>query len=85
MTDRQIITVLPTLSAEDVETLVSHSEHLDPQIARTILNAAINAAEPIPAATEYLNQYQTTRTDPQILRIVLNSSKFQRCYDPIKW
>ena len=25
-----------------------------------------------------------TRTDPQILRILLNSSKFRSCYDPAK-
>src|SRR5258707_831747 len=25
-----------------------------------------------------------TRTDPQILRILLNSSKFKTCYDPAK-
>jgi type IV secretory pathway TrbD component len=33
----------------------------------------------------YLMAQWATRTDPQILRIVLNSSKFRREYDPSKY
>jgi type IV secretory pathway TrbD component len=33
----------------------------------------------------FLMAQWATRTDPQILRIVLNSSKFRREYDPLKY
>jgi type IV secretory pathway TrbD component len=33
----------------------------------------------------FLMAQWTTRTDPQILRIVLNSGKFRREYDPAKY
>jgi type IV secretory pathway TrbD component len=33
----------------------------------------------------FLMAQWATRTDPQILRIVLNSSKFRREYDPSKY
>jgi len=36
-------------------------------------------------AVLFLAARWATRTDPQILRIVLNSSKFHRRYDPAKW
>ena len=32
----------------------------------------------------FLMAQWATRTDPQILRILLNSSKFRSCYDPAK-
>ncbi len=33
----------------------------------------------------FLAAQWATRTDPQILRILLNSSKFRREYDPVKY
>ena len=35
-------------------------------------------------AALYLFARWATATDPQILRILLNASKFKRCYDPLK-
>ena len=47
LVDRQIITVLPKLSAGQVERFLEELREADTQIARTILNAAIDAADPL--------------------------------------
>ena len=79
LTDRQIITVLPKLSAEQVEALARDLEILDSRVARTMLNAAIDAADPVSAAAEYLNQYHAVVSelqalDPAIARTLANAA-----------
>jgi hypothetical protein len=79
LTDRQIVTVLPKLSAEQVESLARDLEGSDPQIARTILNAAINAAEPVAASGEFLRDYNTVVQaladfDPKVARTLANAA-----------
>lgn len=58
LVDRQIVIALPKLSAGQVEGLLADLRAADPKIARTILNAALDAAEPLSAGRRYLAEYQ---------------------------
>ena len=55
--ERQIIVALPKLSADEIERLLHELQAADPQIARAILNAALDAADPVSAARRYLAEY----------------------------
>jgi hypothetical protein len=46
LTVHQIVTVLPKLSADQVQGFFQELRTLDPRIARTIVNAALAAADP---------------------------------------
>jgi hypothetical protein len=46
LVERQIVVALPKLSAEQIEDLLEHLRAEDPTIARTILNTALDAADP---------------------------------------
>lgn len=50
LVDRQIIVALPKLSADEIERLLHELQAADPEIARTILNVALDAADPTSAA-----------------------------------
>jgi hypothetical protein len=77
--DRQLITVLPKLSARQVETFLRELERADRAIARTIFNSAIEAAEPIRAGRRYLAAYQKVTEqlqaiDPTVARTLANAT-----------
>jgi hypothetical protein len=79
LVDRQLIAVLPKLSANQVETFLRELERADRSIARTILNSAIEAAEPIPAGRRYLAEYQKVVQqlqviDPTVARTLANAT-----------
>jgi hypothetical protein len=56
--DRQLLETLPKLSATDIERLFSELRREERRIARTIFNAAAEAADPIAAARHYLSSYR---------------------------
>jgi hypothetical protein len=75
--DRQIIRVLPKLSARQVEEFLDELIAADRRIARTMLDAAIEAAHPIAAGRRYLSEYQAIAQqlqaiDPNIARTLAN-------------
>ena len=79
LADRQIVEVLPKLSARQVEEFVGEVGTTDRRIARTILNAAIEAAEPLAAGRRYLASYRIvaenlTDLDPRVARTLANAT-----------
>jgi len=79
LVDRQIIVALPKLSAQQVEDFLEELSASEPAIARTILNVALDAAEPVPAGRRYLSEYcrvveQMKTFDPDIARTVANAT-----------
>src|SRR3954470_162642 len=76
-------TALPKLSARRILTLLHRLQAADPTIARTVLNVALDAADPVDAATRYLAQYHDvaahlTRIDPAIARTLANATFMAR-------
>jgi hypothetical protein len=57
LVERQIVVALPKLSAHQIEDLLEELRAADPTIARTILNSALDAAEPVPTARRYLAEF----------------------------
>jgi len=81
--DRQITLALPKLSAVTVDGLLAELRAEDLTIARTILNATLDAAEPVAAAKRYLRQFhRVTRRlrtlDPGIARTIANATFMAR-------
>ena len=79
LVDRKIVSVLPKLSAPQVQQLLEELTTADRRIARTILNAAIDAADPVIAARRYLAEYrlvarQLRAIDPTIARTLANAT-----------
>jgi hypothetical protein len=79
LADRQIITLLPKLSARQVEDLLEELAMADRRIARTILNAALQAAEPLSAGRRYVAGYhdvakQLQPINPRFARTFANAS-----------
>ena len=79
LADRQIVEVLPKLSASGVETFLAELRSTDRRIARTILNAALQAAEPLEAGRRYLSEYrrvaeQLQAIEPSVARTLANAS-----------
>jgi hypothetical protein len=79
LADRQIAEVLPKLSASGVEEFFEELRSTDRRIARTILNAALQAARPLVTGRRYLTQYrgvaeQLQRIDPAVARTLANAS-----------
>jgi hypothetical protein len=79
LVDRQIIVVLPKLSADQVEDFLEELRAADSRIARTILNAALDAAEPLSAGRRYLAEYhkvadQLGTIDSGIARTLANAT-----------
>src|SRR5262249_29733829 len=56
--DRQIVVALPKLAPSEIEDLLKSLEHREPAIARTILNAALDAAVPRETAERYVTEYR---------------------------
>ena len=79
LVDRQIIVALPKLSADHIEKLLHDLRAADPQIARTILNVALDAADPVSAAHRYLAEYHRVAehvktTDAGVARTLANAT-----------
>jgi len=83
LVDRQIVVALPKLSPDRIERLLEELQATDPRIARTILNAALDAAKPQAAARRYLDEFhavveQLKTIDPDIARTVANATFMAR-------
>lgn len=83
LVDRQIIVALPKLSPKQIEDLLEDLRTADPKIARTILNAALDAADPLSASQRYLSEFhhvadQLKAIDPEIARTVANATFMAR-------
>ena len=79
LVDRQIVVALPKLSAQQIEDLLDEFRTSDPTVARTILNVALDAAEPLSAGRRYLAEYrsvvaQLQTVDPEIARTLANAT-----------
>jgi hypothetical protein len=79
LADRQIVRVLPKLSARQVESFFRELVTKDRRIARTILNAAFDAAEPISTGRRFLDEYhhiaeQLDAIDPRMARTLANAT-----------
>jgi hypothetical protein len=77
--ERHIIKVLPKLSARDLEEFLAELTNADRRIARTILDAAIDAADPLAAGRRYLAEYRLVarrvhEIDPSLARTLANAT-----------
>jgi len=78
LAERQIICVLPKLSARQVEDFLDELRAADRRIARTIFDAAIEAAHPVSTGRRYLAEYrdveeQLQGIDPSVARTLANA------------
>jgi len=76
--ERQIIRVLPKMSARQVEDFLDELSAADRRIARTIFDAAIEAAHPVASGRRYLEEYQGVEQqlqaiDPSVARTLANA------------
>ena len=83
LVDRQIVVALPKLAATQVDTLLEELRNQDATIARTILNVALDAAEPADAAQRYVREFhrvvgQLKTLDPSIARTIANATFMAR-------
>jgi hypothetical protein len=81
--DRQIIVALPKLSADQVERFLEELRAADTGIARTILNAALDAAEPLPARRRFVDNFhrvarQVRKLDPRLARTLATTTFMAR-------
>jgi len=79
LAERQIAEVLPKLSARDAGTFLDELRGADRRIARTIFNAALQAADPLATGRRYLSEYQGVAeqlqaVEPRIARTLANAS-----------
>jgi hypothetical protein len=79
LVERQLVVVLPKLSAKQVEDFFAELRSCDASIARTILNAALDAADPLTAGRRYLAEFhsvvkQLGRLDGGIARTFANAT-----------
>jgi hypothetical protein len=79
LAERQIITVLPKLSAVQIEQFLDELTRADRKIARTVLDAAIDAADPVATGRRYLAEYrlvarQLRAIEPNIARTLANAT-----------
>lgn len=79
LVERQIVVALPKLSAQQVEDLLQELRVAAPTIARTILNAALDAADPVTGARRYLAEFHAVvrefkNIDPGIARTFANAT-----------
>jgi hypothetical protein len=75
MGDRRIAAALPKLSANQIVEFLDELTDADRRIARTILHAAVNAADPLAAGRRYLAEYrlvarQLQAIDPAMARTI---------------
>jgi hypothetical protein len=79
LVDRQLTEALPKLSARDLEAFLEELRATDRRIARTILNAALQASDPLAAGRRYLSEYlgvarHVQAIDPSMARTLANAS-----------
>ena len=79
LAERQIFTVLPKLSALQIEEFLEELTRADRRIARTVLDAAIDAADPVGTGRRYLAEYrlvarQLQAIEPNIARTLANAT-----------
>ena len=79
LVERQIVVALPKLSAQQIEDLLEELRAVDPTIARTILNSALDAADPVAASRRYLAEFhvvvrEVKKIDPGIARTFANAT-----------
>jgi hypothetical protein len=79
LSDRQATAALPKLSAGQIEAFLGELQVADRRIARTILNAALQAAEPLSTGRRYLAEYrgvaeQLQAIDPTVARTLANAT-----------
>jgi hypothetical protein len=79
LAERQIIAVLPKLSAVRLEELLNELTRADRRIARTVLDAAIYAADPVNAGRRYVAEYrlvvqQLQSIEPTLARTLANAT-----------
>jgi len=78
LAERQVVCVLPKLSARQVEDFLDELRAADRRIARTIFDAAIEAAHPIATGRRYLAEYRDVAEklqaiDPSVARTLANA------------
>lgn len=83
LVDRQIIVALPKLSPDRISGFLEELKATDPTIARTVLNTALDAANPVSAGRRYLAEYhrvieQLRTIDPQVARTLANATFMAR-------
>ena len=83
LVERQIVVALPKLSARQIEALRDDLQRRDPDIARTILNVSLDAADPIAASDRYLAEYrnvlnQLRDVDSTVARTFANATFMAR-------
>jgi hypothetical protein len=83
LVDRQIIEALPKLAPQQIASFLTELRESDPTIARTILNAALDAAEPLVAGRRYLAEFhrvvgELESVDPRIARTIANATFMAR-------
>jgi hypothetical protein len=83
LVERQIVVGLPKLSAAQIEGFLEELNSRDPVIARTVLNVALDAAEPLSAGRRYIAEYrrlarQLKTVDPHIARTLANGTFMAR-------
>jgi len=79
LVERQMVVALPKLSAKQIEDFFAELKASDASIARTILNAALDAADPLTTGRRYLAEFhavvkQLQRLDPGIARTFANAT-----------
>jgi hypothetical protein len=79
LAERQIIAGLPKLSAHQIEAFLADLRMADESIARTILNASLQAADPLTAGRRYLAAYGEVvryldHIDPLAARTLANAT-----------
>jgi hypothetical protein len=79
LADRQIVCVLPKMSARQVGSFFRELLAKDRKIARTILNAALDAADPIATGRRFLDEYHQVAEhldaiDPRVARTLANAT-----------
>jgi len=79
MPDPKIAVVLPKLSAAQILEFLDELTRADRRIARTILSAAVDAADPLAAGRHYLAEYrlvarQLGAIDPTMARTLANAT-----------
>ena len=79
LVERQLVVALPKLSAKQIEDFFAELKASDAPIARTILNAALDAADPFTTGRRYLAEFhavvkQFQRLDPGIARTFANAT-----------
>src|SRR5262249_4681320 len=79
LVERQVVVALPKLSAKEIEDFFAELKASDASIARTILNAALDAADPLTTGRRYLVEFHAVvkhlqRLDPGIARTFANAT-----------